>query len=156
MDISRVTNNARRSIGSFCSKECKAYCCRKGHLVLTLPEAKIVSAGKMEELIRNQILRKLDDARYTLLIEDGCPSLVDSMCSIHKSRRRPQTCKDFPIYLDMQRKQVYLSSRCLAVSMGKLYVYARTMRSIGFRISYGRPESDFVKLLDDKPKASTC
>ncbi|MFQ5474254.1 MAG: hypothetical protein ACE5DM_00290 [Candidatus Nanoarchaeia archaeon] len=42
-----IADRARESISQYCIEECKAYCCRKGYLLLT-PEEKALVAPDMK------------------------------------------------------------------------------------------------------------
>jgi Fe-S-cluster containining protein len=112
MDAETIAKKARASIGQYCMDECRAYCCRKGYLVLTLEQAKIITHDRVEEFLKTDALKRLENGRYSLNLgatPEGCPSLKDYKCMIHKNKKRPQACKDFPVFLE--GKSLKLSPR---------------------------------------------
>lgn len=129
-----IADEARNAISAFCVEECKAYCCRKGYLVMTPEEAGIVCDGRVKELTQNKVLKLLPYGKYSLFLgnPEGCPSLDGSKCRIHKNPLRPDTCRAFPIFIE--GKKVKLSQRCLAVKQEKLYPYVAEFLSIGCKI----------------------
>ena len=58
MKAEEIAEKARRSISRFCAEECKAYCCRKSYLVLTVEEMGLVTQGMRDELEDRKILEK--------------------------------------------------------------------------------------------------
>jgi Fe-S-cluster containining protein len=133
MTIASIAEKARNSISDFCMTQCNAYCCRKGQLMLQSDEVDAVTQGKREELTRLKLLEKKEDGRYFLNFEgevDGCPSLTDDFkCSIYTDQKRPQTCRDFPIFL--KGNEAVFSHRCLAMKEGKFYPYIKQLKAIG-------------------------
>ncbi|MBU1201278.1 MAG: hypothetical protein KJ583_02240 [Nanoarchaeota archaeon] len=115
LDGEDIVKIARKSIGKFCIEECKAYCCRKGYLILKENQLDLVMQGRKEEL--DCILKPLKDDTFSMFMgnhNQSCPSLTTSYtCQIHKKRNRPQACKDFPVFLTSNK--IILSPRCLAV-----------------------------------------
>ena len=146
MNPENILKRARNAIGKFCMEECKAYCCRKGYLVLTLEEADIVSQKRTNELIEKGIIRKFDNGKYSLDLgntEMSCPSLNsnDFTCKIHKKRKRPDACKLFPIFI--QGNEIKISPRCLAVKQNLFYPFIARLKKLGYRISETNPYSDY-------------
>jgi Fe-S-cluster containining protein len=129
-----IAEEARNAISPFCVEECKAYCCRKGYLVITKEEVDIMCGRRMEELTQKKSLKLLPDGKYSLFLGNpgGCPSLKDNKCMIHKNPKRPDTCKAFPIFIEGDT--VNLSQRCLAVKQEKLYPYVAEMLKAGYKI----------------------
>jgi len=129
-----IAEEARDAISPFCVEECKAYCCRKGYLVMTPEEATLVSGGRVKELTQKKVLKLLPYGKYSLFLgnPEGCPSLDGSKCKIHKDPLRPNTCKSFPIFIEGNK--VKLSQRCLAVKQEKLYPYIAEMVKAGYKI----------------------
>ncbi|MFC1754317.1 YkgJ family cysteine cluster protein [Thermoproteota archaeon] len=117
-----MEEQAKASISRYCMEECKAYCCRKGYLLLT-PEEKELIAKDLK-------VKKLYRGDYSLALP--CPMLKDNKCSIHDNPKRPKTCKDFPIFITGNK--VRLSPRCLAVKEGKLYPFERKFLEAGYRL----------------------
>ncbi len=135
MEAETIAKKARSSIGKFCFEECKAYCCRKGYLVLTETELKATAGKRLKEMDENGGVKKLDNGRFSLYIGDsrvGCPSLKDNKCVIHTSRNRSMICRNFPITLD--GKKIFLSQRCLAVRMGMLFPYIKKLTMMGYTV----------------------
>jgi len=155
MDAEALADKARNSISSFCINECKAYCCRKGHLVIKEDEIDEVMQGREAELENEGALTRTKDGRYSLNLDnsnEGCPSLKDNKCTIHKSSKRPKVCGDFPIFIEGNK--VRFSGRCTAVQEGKFYPYVKKFLAMGFKVEEGDRmyDSDFYKVVDDLNK----
>ena len=58
MDAEKLANEARNAISDYCFNECKAYCCRKGYILLTKEEADLLTHNKTEELIEKDEIKK--------------------------------------------------------------------------------------------------
>ncbi len=58
-DIERILDEARRSISKFCIEECKAYCCRKGHLTLTAKETDLITQNKTKEFEKQGTIKNV-------------------------------------------------------------------------------------------------
>lgn len=150
MNAEQIAEKARKSIGKYCIEECKAYCCRKGYLVLEENEVDTITQGKRKELEEKGRLKKIKDGRYSLYMgnsEFPCPSQgKDNKCMIYK--KRTQTCKDFPVFIE--GKDIRLSPRCLAVRNGKLYPYERMFIAAGYKLmkcdEYGELELGTIEL----------
>jgi Fe-S-cluster containining protein len=135
MEINRLLNKARSSISKFCEEECKAYCCRKGYLVLNQKQIRLILKDKIDLFLKRGLLIKIDENTSSLYLGNylyPCPCLIDLKCIIHKSKNRPDACKNFPIFLD--RNLVKFSSRCLAVRQGLFYPYIKKLISLGYKI----------------------
>ena len=151
MDVNRIANRARKSISTFCIEECKAYCCRKGHLVVKENEINKVTQDRKNELIAEGKLKPIIGGKYSLYIGDednACPSLKGNKCLIHKSRLRPKTCGDFPIYI--VDKTVMISGSCTAARAGMFYPYIKKFMKLGYKVSEGSGllNSDFYKVAE--------
>ena len=133
MKAEEIAEKARRSISNFCSEECKAYCCRKSHLVLTSEKVDLVTRGKRKELEEKNILKKLDGEKYILHLHNDCPSLKNNLCVIYNNPKRPIKCKQFPIFI--KNKNIRLSSGCLAVKNDLFYPYVHEFLKIGYKVS---------------------
>ncbi len=139
----KIAEEARDSIGDFCRDECKGYCCRKGYLVLTKEQVPIVTQGRQRKMIKDELLMELDDGRFSMFMgkyDHPCPSLYvkNFRCTIYKDR--PQTCKDFPLFL--VGKSIRLSPRCLAVKENKFYPYVAQLLKLGYKMEKWHPYSD--------------
>lgn len=118
-------DEARSSISEFCINECKAYCCRKGYLILNKTELFVVG----DDLLK---VTSMKDGRFSLNLNGGCFSLgFDFKCNNYL--RRPDTCKTFPIFV--VGNEVRLSPRCLAVKEGLLYPFIKQFLKAGYVVS---------------------
>ncbi|MBW2964232.1 YkgJ family cysteine cluster protein [Candidatus Woesearchaeota archaeon] len=154
MDAETIAQKARKAISSFCMEECKSFCCRKGYLPLRESEVDTVTQGKRKELMEQGILTLRADGKYSLYMggtDMPCPSFQNDRCVIHTSRKRPLTCRQFPIFVD--GNTVRISARCLAAKAGLLYPYVARMKLLGYKIVEGDPlaDSNLDKFLDSKP-----
>jgi Fe-S-cluster containining protein len=132
MDIEKVAEEARKSISKFCIEECKAYCCRKGYLAITLKEADLITDGKTKESeLKGNIIRK-DEGSYVLDLGQTCPRLKNFKCGIHKKIGRPTVCKDFPIFIE--GKSIRLSDGCPAVEKKLFYAYEQQFLDMGYEL----------------------
>jgi len=131
MTAESIANKARKSISNYCYKECKAYCCRKGYLVLTKKQLDLITKSKKA---KDQVIQIVFDS-YSLNLSPSCPSLKDFKCTIHKNIDRPTTCKEFPVFIE--RNTVKLSGRCPAVKQGKFYPYVHEWIKLGYNIIEG-------------------
>ena len=59
MNINKLADKARRSISKYCIEECKAYCCRKGFIILKEIELTPTLNKKRQELINSGMLKKI-------------------------------------------------------------------------------------------------
>jgi hypothetical protein len=135
--VKNLANRARKSISKYCYEECNAYCCQKGYLTLTDKELSLVLKDKLVEYCLNGQVTETD-LGYSFFMgkpDHYCPCLVDNKCTIHKSKLRPQCCKDFPIFIDYKNKLIKLSPRCFAVKERKLYGYEAEFIRLGFKLS---------------------
>jgi Fe-S-cluster containining protein len=122
-----LIDKARGSIADFCINKCKGLCCRKGKLVLTEDELKLVSQGKKlkPELEKTSL--------YSININKKCPSLGrDIKCKIYFDNKRPQVCKDFPLFVF--GKNIVVAPFCTAAKKGLLDSYFKELKAQGYRI----------------------
>ena len=136
----RIAQQARNSLGKYCSEECAAYCCRKGYLILNQKEFKLVFKGKEAEYQTNHLLKKINPEQTSFYLGNSahpCPQLENLKCKIHQSKDRPQCCKDFPLFL--KNKQIMLSPRCFAVKKDLLYPYIRKLIKLGYQQKEAEP-----------------
>ena len=68
-----IANKARKEIGKYCYEECKAYCCRKGYLILKPSQVDTVTQNRRTELEEKGILKKLTEGK-----NKGCYSMYMS------------------------------------------------------------------------------
>lgn len=141
MNAELIAKQARKSLSSYCVEECRAYCCRKGYLVLNLKECELITGGRIKELSELGVLKPLEFGQWSLHLGNSnypCPCLKDFMCTIHKRKYRPLACKEFPLFLE--GKTIRLSQRCPAVRAGKLYPFVHKLLRLGYTLQK-RPES---------------
>jgi len=134
-DAENIAEEARSSIGKFCSEECKSYCCRKGYLHLDAGNLNLVTQGRVKELEENKTLSKKGGV-FSLYMgnhDQPCPSLKDCKCMIHDNPNRPLACKQFPIFLE--GKNIRMSCRCPAIKEGLLYPYIARLIQLGYSVS---------------------
>lgn len=147
----KIADKARSSISNVCIHECKAYCCRKGFLVLNEEEKDTIVQNKETELREKMVLKKLDNGKYSLNLANSggsCPSLKDNKCSIYTDPNRPLACKQFPVFVGDSK--VRLSPRCLAVKMNLFYPYEKEWIKLGYKIDKTPLfDSDFFINLSD-------
>jgi Fe-S-cluster containining protein len=137
MNIELLVDEARNSINTFCYEECNAYCCKKGYLILSKEETKLMINKNKRQLLKEKSLYKMKDNRYAFNLDNKfgfCPRLIDNKCSIHKHPNRSSTCKKFPIFII--DKTIKVSTRCPAVKQGKLYPYIHKFIKMGYKILY--------------------
>ncbi len=139
--IEDIANKARNSIGTFCSEECQAYCCRKGYLVMKPDQVNVVTHGNNKVLETEGLLKELPTGNFSLHMskrEQGCTSLDNNnKCNIYNNTKRPKTCHDFPIFI--RKKQIFFSPRCLAVKQRKFYIYEKEFLNLGYTIVAENP-----------------
>jgi len=155
MKAEYIINKARQSISGFCIKECKAYCCRTCYLILKESQLDTVTQGRREELVKEGVLFHMNDGRWSMnmgLTDKPCPSLdmKEYKCTIHKSRKRASTCREFPIFVD--GLTIKLSPRCLAVKNGMLYPYIKQLLMLGYTLAEAEQysDTDLYKITLDK------
>jgi len=75
------------------------------------------------------------DGKFSLFFQGHCPALTDdNMCMVHKDKKRPRICSDFPIFLI--DGNVAVSKDCTAVMQGILFPYLKELQMAGYRIAY--------------------
>lgn len=134
-----LANEARNSISTYCFTECNAYCCRKGHLVLTSNELDLVANTQKKSLEEKNAISILNNGKYSMdfdLNEKSCPSLKDNKCIIHKDPLRPLACKEFPLFI--RGNNLLVSQRCPAAKDNLLYPYIAEFKLMGFNLVYGK------------------
>jgi Fe-S-cluster containining protein len=136
-DIDANIQIARNRLGSYCMNECKAYCCRKGHLPLKESEIETVTHQDKTSLLKQGVLKKNENETYSLYMGDyttPCPSLNTKAftCSIHSNEKRPKICNDFPIF--RHHDMIFISHRCLAVQEQFFYPEIHEWKILGYRV----------------------
>jgi Fe-S-cluster containining protein len=129
----QILEQARNGISQFCIEECRAYCCRKGYLVLTPKQAKATMQGREEEYRSLSLLKDMTNGNISLYMGDKdhpCPSLKDNRCMIHKHPDRSDTCRIFPIHI--KDNIIHVSKRCLAAKANMFYPYIARLAMMGF------------------------
>ena len=136
MDNQEIAKRARKSISSYCFDECHAFCCRKGHLIVTQEELDKITGNDVDAY--KPRIKKLEDGKYSLYnggSDQACPSLdKDLKCKIHTDKLRPLVCKEFPLFI--KEGFVILSQRCPAVAEGKFYPFIKQLQLNGLKICY--------------------
>ena len=124
MDAEQLVNIARNSLSDYCINTCKAKCCKKGKLVLSENEAKLL----VKDIDK---LEKKENGIYVLNIDKkNCPKLNNNMCGVYD--RRPKTCGDFPLYL--HGETLITANTCQAVNENVLNEFFERMKKVGIRI----------------------
>jgi Fe-S-cluster containining protein len=151
INVEKLLEEARVAISQFCFEECKAFCCRKGYLVIKEDEIDLVTQGRKKELERKRIIKKIGST-YSLNLgnPEGCPSLKDFKCVIHKKEKRPDACKKFPVFFE--NSAVLLSGRCLAVKQGLFYPYVSALLRAGIEVREGNSLSDTISVIEEDKK----
>jgi hypothetical protein len=143
--IELLLNKARKSISNYCFEDCHSYCCRNGYLVMNEKQTIVLTNNKIKEYIEKGLLTILKNNDYSFNLNKNnhsCPNLVDFKCIIHKKRLRPNCCKNFPLFLDEEKKIIMISNRCFATKDGKFYPYISQFKKLGYKIIYGIENSD--------------
>jgi len=132
----KLAIKARASISTYCYTECRAYCCRKGYLLLTAKEVKLIRNVSIKELKMIPVLTALNKKGYVLDLGQklsGCPNLENYKCTIHKNPNRPKTCGDFPLFI-WKDKTIMVTNACPAVRENKLYPYLSKFKKMGYKL----------------------
>jgi Fe-S-cluster containining protein len=128
---------ARKSISSYCYKECLAYCCRRGYLLLSEKEVTLMKDTKIADLKIMPKDLEADNERYIFNIglkPQGCPNLIKYKCTIHKNPERPKACKEYPLFIF--ENTVIVTDECPAVKENMLYPYLAKFKALGYTIIY--------------------
>lgn len=124
----KLAIKARSSLSKYCSSECKAYCCRKGYLLLKPKELKVMNIN------RKDLFAEVEEG-LLFNLESKCPNLNNSKCKIHKNPERPKACKEFPLFI-WEDKTVMVSYKCPAAKENLLYPYLAKFKTMGYKITY--------------------
>jgi Fe-S-cluster containining protein len=127
---------ARESISRYCYMECRAFCCRRGYLLLTGDEVNVMRGARKEDM---QVIPTAMDAGEGFVFDlgagDGCPNLMDYKCTIHSNPMRPNACKEFPLFI-WEDKTIMVTYACPAVKEAKLYPYLAKFKRMGYKLVY--------------------
>ncbi|MGV8086095.1 MAG: YkgJ family cysteine cluster protein [Candidatus Woesearchaeota archaeon] len=129
---------ARESLSSYCYSECKAYCCRRGYLLLSEEEVGLMLNIHKEDLNVMPLRDETDKKRYIFNLGSkglGCPNLSEYKCIIHKNPKRPKACKEFPLFF-WGDKTIVVTDECPAVKENKLYPYLSQFKTMGYKVVY--------------------
>jgi len=136
MDDDELIEEARSSIGNYCSDVCKSICCSDGFLIIKPEEIDAVMQGKTGEYETSGLLSKNKAGNYQLVLGKSgfpCPSLdTDFRCKVYNDPKRPALCKDFPIFVFGYK--IVTSPKCPAVFNGILDKYFDLLRKKGYEI----------------------
>jgi len=135
----KIADKARESISEFCMNECKAYCCRKGYIMVNDDQLnEIATKAKQEKLKKEEKITEYSfSQKFKINFTNslgGCPALKDNKCTIHKNPKRPKVCHEYPIFV--QFKEIRISSKCPAQQQNKLYPYIQQLHKLGYKITY--------------------
>ena len=134
-EAEKILDKARASIGTYCYKECHAFCCRKGYLPVDDKAVNLLLGSIKDEYEKAGALKKVK-GHYAIYLNyrDGCPKLSkDFKCTVHNHPHRPAACRIFPIDL-VDNKFIKLSSRCPAVKENLLYPYIAQLVLLGYKV----------------------
>lgn len=131
MDAEKIIKKARSIICKYCIEECKAFCCRKGYLLLNKKDAEAVTGKNVEALKKKGIVKEHGEKTY-ISLKAGCPALKNNLCTIHRKKTRPQLCKDFPIFI--KDKTISLSKNCPAITQDIIYPQISQLVRNGYKL----------------------
>lgn len=136
-EIEKLADEIRQGLSDFCINECKAFCCREGHLIVRDEELEIIAGDKKDNLIKEGSVQEKMFGKNLLSFKNSCGScpaldLKECKCRIHKNPLRPRTCKDFPIFI--VGKEIKISSRCPAKNEGKFFKFEKEAEKLGYKI----------------------
>jgi Fe-S-cluster containining protein len=133
--IQKIADEVMKALEDFCINDCKSYCCRKGHLLVSDDELDLITGDKKEKLISENSIHKKMFGKNILDFESslgGCPQLKDFKCMIHKNQKRPNTCKSFPIFI--VGKEIKISNRCPAKKENKFFKFEKEAKLLDYDI----------------------
>lgn len=116
--VHALLEQARSSLGPFCSNVCKAKCCKRGKLLLEKNQVDILCDVKDQ---KPPLLVARENGYFDFHIGlSGCPRLTkDSKCRVYE--KRPQMCRDYPLF--ERGETILVSSACEGFIAGKLDPY---------------------------------
>ncbi|MBW3012026.1 YkgJ family cysteine cluster protein [Candidatus Woesearchaeota archaeon] len=124
-----LVDEARNSLGEFCSAKCNAHCFKHGFLELS--ERELVKI--IHDRLYNFDISRINDiayARHSLKLgkDIPCPCLKKNKCTIYADR--PQCCRDFPLFVN--GKMIAVAPDCPGIDILKPYL--KKLEDIGFKI----------------------
>jgi len=122
-----ILNKRMQDIKPICL-DCKAMCCRRGHVKVTKEQADFIT----KKFPKAEIL-DLKNNTTVLILRNNCPCLKDNLCSIHSSEYKPKMCSTFPIHIE--GKTVHLASKCLAVQQSFFYPATKELHMKGYSVT---------------------
>lgn len=140
--IEKLADEMRESLSDFCINECKAFCCREGHLIVRDDELDLICSSEaiVERLKTEGAIQEKMFGKNLLSFKNSCGScpaldLENCKCKIHSNHARPRTCKEFPIFIF--GKEIKISSRCPAKTEGKFFKFEKDAERLGYKIVDG-------------------
>lgn len=138
-EIDKLADEVRNGLSDFCINECKAFCCREGHLIVSDEELDLIAndENKKNLLLKEGSVMEKMFGKNLLNFKNSCGScpalnLNSLKCRIHSNEKRPRTCRDFPIFI--VGKEIKISSRCPAKAEGKFYGFEKKAKELGYNI----------------------
>ena len=134
-EIQNLVNKTLENLSGYCINECHSFCCRKGYLILSSDELDLIIGDKKNILFEKGELKELLNGKYSLNLGNffgSCPMLKNFKCDIHGNKKRPGTCKNFPIFI--VGKEIKISSRCPAQKENKFYEFVHNVKKMKYRI----------------------
>ncbi len=132
-----IADEARRAISDFCINECKAYCCKKGYIMVRRHQLNQIATKQKEEILEKE--GKIKEFPFSGKFQidfanslGGCPALKDNKCTIHKNPERPRVCHEFPIFVHLDK--IKISGKCPAYQNNKLYPFIKKLTELGHEI----------------------
>jgi len=134
-EIQILIETTLKNLSEFCICECKSYCCRKGFLMLNSKEVDLIIGKNKDKFLKENSLKEMLNGKYSFNFENSegaCPQLKNFKCLIHQHEGRPQTCKDFPIFV--LGDKIKVSPRCLAKKQNKFFEFEKEAERLGYEI----------------------
>ena len=123
MDILKLVDEARDSIGEYCMNSCKAKCCKRGKLAVNEEQAKFI--------IKNKKIKTENKSGLTIInLDNICPALKDNKCSVYD--KRPQSCRDYPLFYN--NNMLFADAKCEAVQKGMFEEFLKKIEKMGIKI----------------------
>jgi Fe-S-cluster containining protein len=139
--------SARESLSSYCYKECSAYCCRRGYLLLNAVEIGLMKGAIKENLPMMPQHSETEEKIYIFNLGQkttGCPNLLDFKCTIHTNPLRPKACKEYPLFI-WKNKTILIADDCIGVKENKLYPFLADFKAMGYTLMYSEDRKRVVK-----------
>jgi len=135
-----MINNAMSLVQESCIVKCNGLCCRSGVTDIKSEEVDLVCNGRRKELEENGGLVRLDSGDYRLILKNRqCPSLIfekgKAYCKIHNNARKPLMCKDYPLFVDNEKKVVTIFTNCPVVLSGRLNLFLEKIKESGYEVN---------------------